>query len=124
MHIITGLCISIVFQTAHVMPNTEFPLPDKNGMVANDWGVHQLVTTSNYAPESGVFSWLIGGLNHQIEHHLFPNICHIHYRKLSNIVARTAEEFGIPYLTKKTFPGAIADHIAMLRELGRMEIET
>jgi len=124
MHIITGLCISIVFQTAHVMPNTEFPLPDKDGMVANDWGVHQLATTSNYAPGSSVFSWLIGGLNHQIEHHLLPNVCHIHYKKLSPIVAQTAKEFGISYLTKKTFTGAIIDHIAMLRELGRKEIET
>lgn len=124
MHIVTGLCISIVFQTAHIMQNTEFPLPDENGLVANDWEVHQLATTSNYAPRSNVFSWLIGGLNYQIEHHLLPNICHIHYSKLSHIVAQTAKEFGLSYLTKKTFAGAIFDHVSMLRELGRMEMET
>ena len=124
MHVITGLCISIVFQTAHVMPNTEFPVPDKHGMLANDWGAHQLATTSNYAPSSSVFSWLIGGLNHQIEHHLLPHICHIHYKNLSPIVAQTAKEFGISYLTKKTFFSAILAHIAMLRQLGRMEMKS
>jgi len=124
MHIITGLCISIVFQTAHIMQNTEFILPDENGLVGNDWWIHQLATTSNYAPGSGIFSWLIGGLNYQIEHHLLPNVCHIHYRKLSYIVALTAKEFGIPYLTKKTFAAAIRDHLAMLRQLGKMEMTT
>lgn len=123
MHIITGLSISIVFQTAHVMPNTEFPLPNKDGLVAKDWGVHQLATTSNYALKSRVFSWLIGSLNHQIEHHLLPNVCHIHYKKLSPIVARTAQEFGISYLTKRTFFSAVLAHITMLRELGRMEMK-
>ena len=124
MHIITGLCISIVFQTAHIMQKTEFPLPDENGLVANDWWVHQLATTSNYAPKGSVLSWLIGGLNYQIEHHLLPNICHVHYSKLSHIVARTAKEFGIPYLTKKTLTAAILDHITMLRELGKMDMKT
>jgi linoleoyl-CoA desaturase len=93
-------------------------------MVANDWGRYQLATTSNYAPSSNVFSWLIGGLNHQIEHHLLPHICHIHYKNLSPIVAQTAKEFGILYLTKKTFAGAVLAHIAMLRELGRMEMKS
>ncbi len=119
MHIITGLCISIVFQTAHIMPNTEFPLPDKEGIVAHDWGIHQLATTSNYAPKSSVFSWLIGGLNYQVEHHLLPHICHVHYSQLSPIVARTAHEFGITYHSKKTFAAAILAHITMLRELGK-----
>lgn len=122
MHIITGLCISIVFQTAHVMPGVEFPLPDKNGLIANDWATHQMATTCNYSPHSRIFSWLIGGLNYQIEHHLLPNICHVHYKKLSHIVAETAKEYGIPYNTKKTFVAAIRDHVKMLRQLGKMEL--
>jgi len=121
MHIITGLCLSLVFQTAHIIRSTEFPLPDQHGVLENDWWKHQLVTTSNYAPGSTFFSWLIGGLNFQIEHHLLPHICHIHYRKLSPIVAQTAKEFGITYHTKKTFAAAILDHLIMLRELGKME---
>ncbi|XLS30823.1 fatty acid desaturase family protein [Flavobacteriaceae bacterium M23B6Z8] len=119
MHLVTGLLISVVFQVAHIMPDTEFPLPDANGMVEGDWFAHQLATTTNFAPNSRFFSWLIGGLNYQIEHHLLPNICHIHYKKISSIVAGTAEEYGIPYNTKRTFVAAIRDHIEVLRRLGK-----
>jgi linoleoyl-CoA desaturase len=76
-------------------------------------------TTSNYAPKSRIFSWLIGGLNFQVEHHLFPNICHIHYSKISKIVSETAQEFKIPYLEKRTFLMALSDHVKMLRQLGK-----
>ncbi len=124
MHFITGLLISLVFQTAHVMPNNEFPIPDENGLIENDWAIHQLATTTNYSPRSPFFSWLIGGLNYQIEHHLLPNVCHIHYKKLSSIVAETAAEFGIPYHTKKTFVAAIWDHVKMLNQLGSMKLAT
>lgn len=119
MHFVTGVCISTVFQTAHIVSDATFPLPDQKGEMTNDWITHQLATTSNYAPKSRVFSWLIGGLNYQVEHHLFPNICHIHYRELSLIVSETASEFNVPYLTKKTFASAIWDHIKMLRQLGK-----
>ncbi|UII26840.1 acyl-CoA desaturase [Fulvivirga maritima] len=122
MHFITGLAITTVFQTAHVMPSTAFPLPDENGIIASDWSIHQLATTSNFSPKSRFFSWLIGGLNFQIEHHLLPNICHVHYKKLSKIVAETAKEYGIPYHTKRTFVAAIWDHVKMLRQLGKMEM--
>ncbi|MDW7694715.1 acyl-CoA desaturase [Flammeovirgaceae bacterium SG7u.111] len=119
MHFVTGICMSIVFQTAHVVPDTAFPQPNEKGIIANDWSLHQLATTSNYAPRSRVFSWLIGGLNYQIEHHLLPNICHVHYRHISKIVSKTAEEFGMPYLVEKTFFDALISHIKMLRQLGR-----
>lgn len=119
MHFLTGLLISLVFQVAHIMPSTEFPLPDADGMVSGDWFAHQLATTSNFSPKSRSFSWLIGGLNYQIEHHLLPNICHIHYMALSDIVADTAREYGVPYHTKPTFATAIGDHIDILRELGK-----
>ncbi|MEC7263943.1 MAG: fatty acid desaturase, partial [Bacteroidota bacterium] len=66
-------------------------------------------------------SWLIGGLNYQVEHHLLPNVCHIHYRKISGIVADTAKEFGIPYNTKRTFIAAIIEHVGVLRKLGKVQ---
>ncbi len=121
MHFVTGLLISIVFQVAHIMPNMEFPLPDNSGVVEGDWFAHQLATTTNFAPKSRFFSWLIGGLNYQIEHHLLPNICHIHYKKISDIVADTAREYGMPYNTKRTFAAAIRDHIGALRKLGKIQ---
>ncbi len=121
MHFITGVLVSVVFQTAHVMPKTDFPLPDQNGLIANNWTIHQLATTSNFAPKSNFLSWIIGGLNFQIEHHLFPNICHVHYKRISTIVENTAKEYGLPYLSKKTFVSAIWDHTKMLYHLGRMQ---
>jgi linoleoyl-CoA desaturase len=119
MHLITGLALSVVFQTAHVMPDTDFPLPAKSGKIEEDWYVHQLTTTTNFAPKSRIISWLIGGLNYQVEHHLLPKVCHIHYRKISPIIRQTASEFNLPYLTKKNVLAAIADHYRMLKQLGR-----
>jgi len=81
------------------------------------------LTTTNFAPKSRLFSWFIGGLNYQIEHHLFPNICHVHYKKLSAIVKKTAEEFNLPYHVQPTFFDAIKIHWAMLRGLGMAKVK-
>ena len=80
--------------------------------------IHQLKTTANFAKHSKLVTWYVGGLNFQIEHHLFPNICHVHYKKISNIVKATAEEYGILYNDKKTYFGAVRSHYKMLKELG------
>lgn len=122
MHLVTGLCISSVFQVAHIMPSTKYPQADSHGIIKNDWYLHQLATTSNFAPRSRFFSWLIGGLNYQVEHHLLPNVCHVHYRKISHIVMETAQEYDLPYHMKRTFVAAIADHVRMLRQLGKTEM--
>jgi len=121
MHFITGLLVSTVFQIAHIMPATDFPLPDKEGTMKNDWYGHQLATTSNFSPKSKLLFWLIGGLNYQVEHHVLPDVCHIHYKNLTKIVADTAQEFGMPYHVKKSFGHAILDHIKMLQWLGKKE---
>ncbi len=120
-HFMTGLIITMIFQTAHVMPSTEYPLPNENGVIENDWTLHQLITTTNYSPNSRVFAWFIGGLNHQVEHHLFPGICHVHYKRIAPIVKETAEEYGIPYQTIPTFWQALKYHTQMLRDLGRRD---
>ncbi len=121
MHFITGILITMVFQTAHVMPNTEYPLPDENGLIGNNWTIHQMVTTTNYAPNNNLLFWLVGGLNFQVEHHLLPNVCHVHYKKLAPIVAETAKEYGIPYNSKPTFRAALKEHVKMLKTLGTMK---
>jgi linoleoyl-CoA desaturase len=121
MHLITGFLLSIIFQTAHVMPSSEYPLPDLDGKMNNNWAVHQLSTTTNFSPKSRIFSWLIGGLNYQVEHHLFSNISHIHYRKLSEIVSDTAREYGIPYHCQGSFVQALKQHGQMLYQLGRVQ---
>jgi linoleoyl-CoA desaturase len=119
MQAICGLFLTTIFQLAHVMPTSKFPLPDHKGSIENSWAVHQLYTTTNFSPRSRFLSWFIGGLNYQIEHHLFPNICHIHYRKISSIVKKTAHEFGMPYHTQPSFIAAVSSHVRMLKILGK-----
>lgn len=118
MHFVGGLVLAAIFQTAHVVPTSEYPLPDENDEMDYNWAAHQLYTTCNFAPKNRVFTWLVGGLNHQVEHHLFPNISHIHYRNLSPIVQQKAKEFGMPYHVNKTFFGALGQHARMLKLLG------
>ena len=118
MHFIAGFILAIIFQPAHVVEGTEFPLPDDSNVLENNWAVHQLLTTSNFSNKSRWFSWYVGGLNFQIEHHLFPNICHVHYRSISGIVCRTAHEFGLPYKTFNTFLEALQGHARLLKRLG------
>ena len=118
MHAITGVLLALIFQPAHVIAETEFFEKNKEGSVENSWAIHQLKTTSNFANNATIFSWFIGGLNNQVEHHLFPKICHVHYRDISKIVQQTAAEFNIPYHQHKTFWGAIKSHFSLLDALG------
>ncbi len=118
MHYLGGFILAIIFQPAHVIEGTEYPLPDDKGKMENSWAVHQLLTTTNFANNNRILNWYVGGLNFQVEHHLFPNICHVHYRKISPIVRRTAEEFGLPYKAEPTFFGAIMGHARLLKHLG------
>jgi linoleoyl-CoA desaturase len=118
MHYIAGFILAIIFQPAHVTEEAEFPLPDANNSFENDWAVHQLLTTTNFGNKSRWFSWYVGGLNFQIEHHLFPNICHVHYRKIAGIVKDTAREYGLPYHSTNTFINAIRGHGRLLKKLG------
>jgi linoleoyl-CoA desaturase len=119
MHYLAGFILAIIFQPAHVIEGTEYPLPDENRTLENSWAVHQLLTTTNFGNNSRWFSWYVGGLNFQIEHHLFPNICHVHYRKIADIVKTTAHEYGLPYKTSRTFIGALGGHARLLKELGK-----
>lgn len=121
MHYIASFLLGMIFQTAHVMPSLDFPKPDETGNLENNWAVHQLYTTTNYAPKSRVFAWFVGGLNFQVEHHLFPNICHVHYKRISKIVKETAQEFGLPYHSQRNFLDAVRGHLQILKTLGRQD---
>jgi linoleoyl-CoA desaturase len=123
MHYIAGFILAIIFQPAHVIDGTEYPEPDTDGNLENNWAVHQLHTTTNFANNNRWFSWYVGGLNFQVEHHLFPNVCHVHYRKISGIVKQTAEEFGLPYKSEPTFIAALVGHTRLLKELGRKPLQ-
>ncbi|SEW20704.1 linoleoyl-CoA desaturase [Chitinophaga sp. YR573] len=122
MHFVAGLFLSCIFQPAHVIGESAFNLPVEGGdhkRMEDSWAVHEVANTSNYAPRSRVLSWFIGGLNYQIEHHLFSNICHVHYRKLAPIVKSITASFKIPYNVQSNFLLALWAHGKMLKQLGR-----
>ncbi|WP_240386274.1 fatty acid desaturase family protein [Balneola vulgaris] len=118
LHLTAGLILGIIFQLAHVVEETTHPIPNEQNMIENHWVIHEMLTTNNFARENKVLSWYIGGLNYQIEHHLFPKVCSIHYPKISPIVEETAKEFGIPYNCHDTFTEAVQSHYKTLKKFG------
>ena len=120
MHFVAGIVLTVVFQLAHTVDETNYPLPDSSGVIHNNWAVHQLQTTVDFARESKILTWYLGGLNFQIEHHLFPAICHVHYPAIAKIVEATAHEFGLPYYQHPTLFAAIQSHMQALVKFGRL----
>jgi linoleoyl-CoA desaturase len=94
LHITAGLILGIIFQLAHVVEETDHPLPDEENMIDEHWMIHEMVTTNNFARNNKALCWFVGGLNFQIEHHLFPKVCSIHYPAISPIVEETAVNLG------------------------------
>lgn len=119
LQVIAGFSLAVIFQPAHVMEASEFPAVTETHKMENSWAVHQLLNTVDFAPNNKFLSWFIGGLNYQIEHHLFPHVCHVHYPALSKIVKKTADEFGLAYQVVPTFRKAVYMHGEMLRVLGQ-----
>ena len=116
----TGIIISIVFQLAHTVEHTAFPLPEEaTGKIENEWAIHQVATTANFATNNKLISWLVGGLNFQIEHHLFPKISHVHYPAISKIIKQACQEHGIQYHEYRKMRHAIVSHVHYLRRLGQ-----
>lgn len=120
MHFFASVILSTIFQLAHTVEETTHPLPDEKGNIENLWAIHQLNTTCNFSRNNKILSWYLGGLNYQVEHHLFPRICHVHYPNIAGIVKSTAEEFGIPYLENETFKQALYSHILTLKRFGKL----
>ncbi len=116
-----GITLSFVFQLAHVVENTEFehvPL-DNTKHLETAWAEHQIKTTANFAMNNKVISWFVGGLNYQIEHHLFPKVSHIHYPAISKIVMAKCKEFNLPYNYYPTLTQALTSHFRVMKALGR-----
>ncbi|WP_262245495.1 fatty acid desaturase family protein [Parapedobacter soli] len=115
-----GLFLAIVFQLAHVVEATQFPVANEDsGKIEQEWMVHQLSTTANFATGSRTVSWLLGGLNFQVEHHLFPRISHVHYPAINKLVKATCKEFGVTYLEHRTMGAAFISHLRHIYRLGR-----
>lgn len=117
-HAVAGVVLAVTFQLAHCVDNASFVPVPASGRMTDDWATHQLRTTVDFAPTSAPLSWLLGGLNFQVVHHLFPKVCHTHYPALAKIVAQTAGEHGLPYLVRPTLAGALASHYRWLKQMG------
>lgn len=115
---VCGMTIAVIFQLAHVVEGTNFPNPEAN-RIDQEWAIHQIQTTANFATGSRALSWLLGGLNFQVEHHLFPRVSHVHYPGINKLVKETCEEFNITYLEYKTIFKAINSHFAHLKQMGK-----
>lgn len=120
--IMLGITIAVVFQMAHTVEEADFVPPPPGApeeRIANEWAAHQAETTVNFAPRNKFWTWYLGGLNYQVEHHLFPSVSHIHYPALAPIVEQTCREHGVSYNSHPTFRHAIASHFRWLREMSR-----
>jgi linoleoyl-CoA desaturase len=118
-----GVVLGVIFQLAHILEIAEFPVPQGSpAHIDNEWGIHQVETTANFAPDNRLLNLYVGGLNYQVEHHLLPHVCHLNYPRLAPIVRQTCEEFGVPYLSYATWRGAFASHWRELRALGRKPV--
>ena len=118
LHLTAGLILGVVFQLAHVVEPTEHLQEDEAKSLKGAWMLYQMRTTSNFARENRLLSWYVGGLNYQIEHHLFPRVCHVHYRNLSPIIEGLAAKHGVPYNSCPTLWDAIRSHYRMLKQFG------
>ncbi|MFZ1800628.1 MAG: acyl-CoA desaturase [Chitinophagaceae bacterium] len=119
MHIVQGTTMAMIFMLAHVVEETDFPMPNDTGNMENTWAVHQLYTTADFGRNNDILNFFCGGLNFQVEHHLYPKICHVHYKSISEIVKNTAAEFNLRYNDNASFTSAVGSHIRLLKSLGR-----
>jgi linoleoyl-CoA desaturase len=121
MHITMGLTLALVFQLAHVVEDAAFVFapgtePQK---IEEEWAIHQVRTTANFAPRNKLVSWFVGGLNFQIEHHLFPKVSHVHYPAISEFVKEACSRHQVYYNEFSTMTSAVVSHFHMMRILGR-----
>jgi linoleoyl-CoA desaturase len=121
LHAVMGVLFAVVFQLAHVVDKTEFPQPDEQGNLPYEWAAHQLATTADFAPTSKFTTWCVGGLNFQVEHHLFPRVSHSHYPELHKIVREVCAEKGVLHREYPSVWQAILGHVRHLRNMGQAE---
>ena len=116
---VQGVVLSVVFQLAHCVEEADFPATDPTSPAMGPWADHQLATTVDFSRSNGLLSWLLGGLHFQVEHHLFPHICHVHYPSLSAIVEQTCRDCDVPFRSHRSFLSGVASHYRWLRRMGQ-----
>lgn len=120
MHAVMGITLAMVFQLAHVVEVTHFEVAKETDLkIENEWAVHQIMTTADFATDNKVVSWFLGGLNFQVEHHLFPKISHVHYPEISRILKAHCEKYNLPYHSFPTVKSALVSHFRFMKYLGK-----
>lgn len=122
-HFMSGLSLGIIFQTTHLTNRTKWPEPDSNGMLDQTFDQHILHTTADFAPGSKIVTWISGGLNHHVAHHLFPGICHTHLPVVTKMVQQASLKHGCNYHSYNSVISAVRSHLQALRSLGAMRGE-
>jgi linoleoyl-CoA desaturase len=120
MHLFLGFTIALIFQPNHFNKDSTFPQAGEDGHIDNNYVQHIFDTTADYARGNALACWLLGSLNLHIIHHMFPNICHVHYSALTKIVKATAEEHGLRYRENKTIAGAFLAHLKWMKAMGSL----
>ncbi len=121
LQFVGGFTVALIFQLAHLVEEVSFPIPDEEMIIPEQWGVHEMMTTANFASKNRFLNVVLGGLNFQVEHHLFPNVSHSHYRHISQIVRETATEYSLPYHNNPTFRSAVKSHFRHLTKMGKSQ---
>ncbi len=115
-----GVIMSFTFQATHIVDHTDYPR-SKNDH--ENYVFHVFATTADFATDSNLANFIFGGLNLHVIHHLRSDICHTHYPALTDIVRKTAKEFGVTYRENKTFLKGVRSHLSQLKKLGN-EVKT
>jgi linoleoyl-CoA desaturase len=118
MHILASYFLTIALIPSHVSENSIFPLPNNKGVMPYSWSHHQVVTTSDFATKNKITTWLLGGFNHHVSHHLFPLISHVHYSEITPIIKETILEYGLPYTHVSSIFKAYKSHYKLLKKNG------
>ena len=120
IHFTMGITLTLIFQLAHLVENTSFEIAGKEvTQIESEWAIHQIMTTSNFAIDNKVLNWFIGGLNFQIEHHLYPNVSHVHYPAISDIIRKECNRHKLPYHCYSTLSEAFLSHVSFMKKLGK-----
>ncbi|KAK3742746.1 hypothetical protein QZH41_018952 [Actinostola sp. cb2023] len=111
--------LALTFQISHVVSEVDWPQPDEDNHVNEDWAELQIKTSLDYATDNWFWNTFTGALNHQSTHHLFPGVSQVHYPQISPIVRKTCEEFNVRYNYLPTFTQALGAHLGHLKRLGQ-----
>ncbi len=116
--LVCGFTIALTFQLAHIVPIVFFPIPNEKNELEQNFMLHQLKTTADFAPNNKFLCWILGGLNFQVEHHLFPRISHVHYPAVRKIVLEVCNKFSVQHFEYPTLGSAVGAHILYLKKVG------